>query len=805
VPSSLQCFCSTSDAMLAGLVAAISCSFAFSISTTLKVGDVLSTLERRIRSVHRGNVSFLQTVERKYATNSTIKTKSVDEARLMLNEFIEETAERLDTEKVRCDSEVRGLLLELKHLNHAIEVEQLELSHADIDEDDARNTLERLGQTKRETMEEKFDFNSLCTERIGHFQQVVADLEDDVEVMHGIMNQTACDPPDDGSSGEGSAVLMQCVDQHGGSVVKFARPEAQAHLDTLQSARAKQAVQLAMAQMYREGATNDPIEEQVHKVVNPPAGSCSIATHPNCGKLDDKMAELTGDVEDDLERAQMSLEAEERRCHEGNESFTVELQYLSNQITDWGKIFKSAQERVTSLGLQLEDKETQKTELQDANATTSAECTTEIETCESEMCGLKRIRKDLYKMDDKSDEFEDCEVSEWIRHPCTKPCGGGESKYTRTVDQSESGGAKCPPLELTHECNEQLCPIDCDISSWSDWSRCTVTCGEGSRQRTRSIFTHAEHGGTPCGETVLVEPCNEGSCDVDCVLGTWTKERDVPCSRACGGGTKVIRRDVHAPAVGEGSCPSEDSEERMIMTKCNEFACPTEGLFVCDSKVDAMIVLDGSGSLGDDGWSQMQQMGSMLFDAFANGKDTQVGTLLFSSAKMPPLDWSTPDAYLEYYHKYIACSVGMLEGESCGMEWLGHFSDSKQNLTKAAISDAKWPKGYTWTGQALMTAQSELDSNGRNDASKVIIVVTDGKPTHGISAQRASHIIVHDKKVRLIFVPVNMEDSEMFSHWVPEPVNDSIVKVDSFEDMTDPSIVNEIIVDSCSAVAGMWS
>ena len=69
----------------------------------------------------------------------------------------------------------------------------------------------------------------------------------------------------------------------------------------------------------------------------------------------------------------------------------------------------------------------------------------------------------------------------------------------------------------------------------------------------------------------------------------------------------------------------------MIKTSCNEFACPSEGSLVCASQVDAMIVLDGSGSLGEDGWDQMKQMGSMLFDALDKGNDTQVGTLLFSS------------------------------------------------------------------------------------------------------------------------------------------------------------------------------
>ena len=38
------------------------------------------------------------------------------------------------------------------------------------------------------------------------------------------------------------------------------------------------------------------------------------------------------------------------------------------------------------------------------------------------------------------------------------------------------------------------------------------------------------------------------------------------------------------------------------------------------------MILDGSCSFGEDGWDHMQHMGSMLFDAWDMGNDTQIGT-----------------------------------------------------------------------------------------------------------------------------------------------------------------------------------
>ena len=49
---------------------------------------------------------------------------------------------------------------------------------------------------------------------------------------------------------------------------------------------------------------------------------------------------------------------------------------------------------------------------------------------ESELCALKKIRGELYKMkgDGHSGFFQDCEVSKWEPEECSKKCAGGEQK-----------------------------------------------------------------------------------------------------------------------------------------------------------------------------------------------------------------------------------------------------------------------------------------------------------------------------------------------------------------------------------------
>ncbi|CAL4072208.1 unnamed protein product [Meganyctiphanes norvegica] len=41
-------------------------------------------------------------------------------------------------------------------------------------------------------------------------------------------------------------------------------------------------------------------------------------------------------------------------------------------------------------------------------------------------------------------------------------------------------------------------PRDCRVSEWSEWSSCSKTCGIGERKRTRTILKHARRGGKSC-------------------------------------------------------------------------------------------------------------------------------------------------------------------------------------------------------------------------------------------------------------------------------------------------------------------
>jgi Spondin-like TSP1 domain/PAN domain/Thrombospondin type 1 domain len=177
----------------------------------------------------------------------------------------------------------------------------------------------------------------------------------------------------------------------------------------------------------------------------------------------------------------------------------------------------------------------------------------EIESCNTDPCPV------------------DCKVSGWGNwSACDKPCGEGSKTRTRTTTQSaEHGGETCPPLSEIESCNTDPCPIDCEVSGWSNWSACTQPCGEGSQTRTRTITKSAEHGGATCPPLYETRTCNNGECAVDCEVSGWGQWS--ACDTECGDGKQTRTRTITKPSEHGGSCPPLSETQY-----CNNGGCPVD-------------------------------------------------------------------------------------------------------------------------------------------------------------------------------------------------------------------------------------
>merc|ERR1719198_423752 len=83
---------------------------------------------------------------------------------------------------------------------------------------------------------------------------------------------------------------------------------------------------------------------------------------------------------------------------------------------------------------------------------------------ESELCALKKIRGELYKMQGVpkgKTVFIDCKEEKWKAEECSKKCGGGTQKLIRGLVNGPRGGRKCLPRTARAKCNQHPCPVNC--------------------------------------------------------------------------------------------------------------------------------------------------------------------------------------------------------------------------------------------------------------------------------------------------------------------------------------------------------
>nr|XP_022339173.1 brain-specific angiogenesis inhibitor 1-like [Crassostrea virginica] len=154
----------------------------------------------------------------------------------------------------------------------------------------------------------------------------------------------------------------------------------------------------------------------------------------------------------------------------------------------------------------------------------------------------------------------------WVQ--CSATCEGHRTR-TRVCISPKNGGAPCSGSTVEGEqCGAQHCPVDGVLRDWGPWGHCSATC-EGQRKRTRACIPPT-NGGAPCtGSTTESEQCGAQNCPVDGMLSVWGNW--TPCSVTCGSGSRVRSRACIPPQHGGRDCHGLTYE----MSKCSTSPCTT--------------------------------------------------------------------------------------------------------------------------------------------------------------------------------------------------------------------------------------
>lgn len=190
-----------------------------------------------------------------------------------------------------------------------------------------------------------------------------------------------------------------------------------------------------------------------------------------------------------------------------------------------------------------------------------------------------------------------CYVSDWSPWTdCTAVCGGGQWTRQRYILDAGPNGECDIPLTQSGQCNTDDCPNQCTFTAWTPTGVCSLPCGGGVMNQTRSIVFPASNGAV-CSPLQSTIPCNTEPCPQNCQLSPWSNWG--PCSASCNTGVCVYARvctccrihmygipsslhtglsnrtrSVTVPAVAPGVCTLSPSDT-LEFALCNTAACST--------------------------------------------------------------------------------------------------------------------------------------------------------------------------------------------------------------------------------------
>lgn len=777
-------------------------------------GSLPEPLDLLVQELRRASGSRSKSLRRQQPSGAPDGAK-LGQVQQMLNSMIEEAMKKLDVEEVKCTEwkARQSELIEETRRDAVLFSSQavgargkILTAQAAIQQGD--KNLPKL-QSMLRVNEEKCRGDTASLE-----EQLRLVADDD-----GSLGRLAAGVSCEGAKGP---ALLQCGQGRQGegrSFVAFESPELQQLAAGVRSPVAQEALQERLAQLF--AGSEQPqrplslIARRLHagrfgdKPLVPAAASntsedelsrakqqrkCSTRSNPDCESVRDQLMVILSGVDDSASELKDKLGALKVSCESAAKLYTV-------QTADEEKLLRNAQTALAEASAsqsaseeQSRLKNQQVTDLHEEFTKTSTQCQDSLRNFETEICGFRRVRAELLIMAGVDPLIQDCEVADWSPETCNATCGGGVQRLTRTVAAlSSGGGATCPPLVMERRCNQKGCPIDCEVAAWALWSSCTAVCGGGVMERSRAVVVEPKFDGGSCGETSETRTCNTHSCDKDCELSPW---RDwSTCSKMCDNGLMTRKRDVVHPVEGAGHCATADDQGRLEYKACNEQACVVAAgneTLHCNSKLDVLLLLDGSGSVGTEKWEAVKRASKLFVEAMPGGtEETKVGVMTFGG----PRTWP----------QYVKCTEGPKSADEqpadmatdCGVEWVSRLTSDVPAVAQQ-ISGLAWPGGSSLLSSALMAASAGLNG-GRRDARSVVVVVTDAQLMSPRRIARAA--IQVREQARLVWVAVTKYGSlKDIRQWASKPSEANVIRVDDYDTLAKNTTISSLISSLCPNV-----
>jgi len=520
------------------------------------------------------------------------------------------------------------------------------------------------------------------------------------------------------------------------------------------------------------------------------AAKCTIKKSPQCSKLQERFILIQAGIQDEFDELKEEIDTMERSCAKTKATLETQIANDERMLSDSQTKLAAATEKEGTAGEIARQTAMENEQLNNDLIKQMTTCSANYIQFETELCALKKIRGELYKLKGggHSAFFQDCQVGKWEPEECTKKCARGEQKLTRSVLTHPQGGTKCLPLSAMKSCNNSPCPVDCRLHQWGGWSKCSAKCGGGVTQRLRDVKQAMKYMGKPCGKTSQTKVCNGAACEKDCDLHAWTKW--TKCSKDCDGGTKKRQRFIKNPVEGSGSCPDVWGPQRLQYKPCAMHRCKLpkgRKALPCNKTMDVVLLIDQCPKSGKKGFAAEITAARTLVDSF-QGEGVSAKPNFAIITYCGPRTWTGVS-------KCTGKSKAKVDMEkTCKIKVALHFDEDMKKV-KNMLAGLSYAPGTKLVSLGLLTAQAEL-TLGRPTAQSVVVVFTNGAPLSFRKTRLASHIL--RKKARLVWVvTTKFSPLKDIKTWSTRRWQENIVKVKNYKELANPVTVTHIVANIC--------
>merc|ERR1719387_278356 len=349
----------------------------------------------------------------------------------MLNDMISEAEHKLDLEEVRCAEFEQKQLELMEQTRQDIAMYNAIASEARAEILAAQTQIDMLVQKIPELNDTLAQLLQKCATEIEALRAQLAVLEGDITVMNRVVAMTNC--AQSSSLMQLSMVRCKGGSTHDKSLVQFSHHVLNKAIASLKSDVAKQGVQRHLAAAFQETAhVATALVQRSAEEFDPPATptsaepptdkankKCSVANSPVCHKMLDRFLNIQTEIVDKRDTLQEQLKELETQCENDKANLEAQIAAFETRLKDEQTKLAAASKKQNDAEEQSRLKNKQLEEITDEYEKTMKECKGNIEQLHAEICGAKKIRKEIFKMSDLTALVADCEVSDWVPGECT--------------------------------------------------------------------------------------------------------------------------------------------------------------------------------------------------------------------------------------------------------------------------------------------------------------------------------------------------------------------------------------------------